>query len=91
MDLVAAWLDIPRSKSSEIESTHRNIADRRRELSTYYITQHPTPTWLQVANAMWRMQVDTGLSKVNSLYFRGKTCTHVLCITSSSLVSMATN
>ena len=90
MDRVTEWLDIPRSKSSEIASTLPNIADRRPELSRYYITHHPTPTWLQVADAMWVMQQDTVLSKVNSLYLRGKTCTHVWCIT-ISLVAMATN
>ena len=90
MDSVADWLDIPRSKQREIASTHPNIADRRRGLSTYYVTHHPTPSWLQVADAMWEEQQDTALLQVNSLYLRGKTCTHVWCIT-SSLVAMATN
>ena len=90
LDGVAIGLDIPESKQREIKSTLPNIADRRRELSTYYVTHHPTPSWLQVANAMWKMEQDTALFKVNNLYLRGKTCTHVWCII-SSLVAMATN
>ena len=90
MDRVAVYLGIPHSKRSEIEMTHPNLADRRPELSRYYITHHPTPSWLHITTAMWGARQNTALLKVNSLYLRGKTCTHVWCIT-SSLGAMATN
>ena len=77
---VTALLGIPFSKWREIKNTLPNIADRRRGLSTYYVTHHPTPSWLHVADVMWEEQEDTALLKVNSLYLRGKTCSHVWCI-----------
>ena len=72
---VAYCFDIPFSKRWEIEVTHPNVVDRRQVLFRYYITRHPAPTWLQVADAMWEGK-DTALFKVNSLYLRGKTCTY---------------
>ena len=71
MDRVATWLQIPQSKQDEL----RRQYDRqqiKRALSAYFMSHHPAPSWLIVADALWMTKNHGALEVVQKLYFKGE-------------------
>ena len=70
---VADWLHIPDSKKSELQQQYDG-RELKRAYTTYYITQHPAPSWRIVALALWE-EVELGaLEVVQKLYLKGEPC-----------------
>ena len=76
MDSVGMWLQIPYAKQDELEQQY----DRRqlpRAYSTYFLTQHPCPSWSIVALALWQRGELGALEMVQKLYLKGEPCVHI--------------
>ena len=70
---VAAWLQIPDSKRDELQQQY----DRqriKRAFSAYFMSHHPAPSWLIVANALWIRDNLGALEVVQKLYLKGELC-----------------
>ena len=67
------WLQIPSSKQDELQQQYDG-REWMRAYSTYYITQHPAPSWRIIALALWE-EVELGaLEVVQKLYLKGEPC-----------------
>ena len=73
LDRVASWLHIPLSKHRELEQQY-GWKQRPRAYSTYFITKHPSPSWILVANALWKSGELGALEVVQKLYLKGESC-----------------
>ena len=70
---VADWLHIPDSKQRELKQQYDG-RQRKRVYITYYITQHPAPSWRIVALALWQAGELGALEVVHKLYLKGEPC-----------------
>ena len=76
---LAYYLHIPSSKQSEIHSQYNSVPQQRQEYSRYWITHHPSPSWLVVANAVHMTGECVALEVLQKFYLKGEhTCT--LCM-----------
>ena len=73
LDNVADSLHIPLSKQEELRQQY-DREQRPRAYSTYFITKHPSPSWILVANALWKMGQHGALEVVQKLYLKGESC-----------------
>ena len=73
LDSVAVWLHITFSKREELQQQY-GWEQRRRAYSTYFITKHPSPSWILVANALWESRELGALEVVQKLYLKGESC-----------------
>ena len=46
------WLGVPSAKRDEIESQHRHLSDRLREIFSYFLRLDPDASWRRVLNAL---------------------------------------
>ena len=70
---VALFLCIPSSKQRELQQQYDG-RERKRAYTTYYITQHPAPSWRTVALALWEAGEHGALEVVQKLYLKGEPC-----------------
>ena len=56
-DGLAEYLRIPKPIENKIASNHPNPPDQLREVVSYYLTRHPSPSWRGVIKAVERMGV----------------------------------
>ena len=70
---VAAWLHIPDSKQDELQQQY-DRQQIKRAFSAYFMSHHPAPSWLIVANALWRTKQHGALEVVQKLYLKGDIC-----------------
>ena len=66
------FLHIPDSKRSEIQEQYSSISQRRQEYCRYWLTQHPSPSWLVVANALYMTGEHGALEVLQKLYLKGE-------------------
>ena len=52
---LATFLDVPYSKSSEIEDHPSSEPEKEQFLLNYWITTHPAPSWMVVAEALYQL------------------------------------
>ena len=72
---IADWLQIPDFKRVELQHQY----DRRqhpRAYSTYFLTEHPAPSWRIIALALWEWEELGALEVVQKLYLKGELCAH---------------
>ena len=74
MGSIRAWLHIPYSKQCELEQQY-DRQQIKRAFSVYFMTHHPAPSWLIIANALWRIKEHGALEVVQKLYLKGELCT----------------
>ena len=67
----SAWLQIPRSKQDELQQQY-DRQQIKRAFSTYFMSHHPAPSWLIVANALWMTDNHGALEVVQKLYLKGE-------------------
>ena len=75
LDYVATWLQIPSSKQDELKQQY----DRRevkRGYTVYFVTQHPSPSWMIVALALLVTREHGALEVVQKLYLKGEPYAH---------------
>ena len=62
-------MDVPESTLDKIKSQFR---ERKTEVLRVISTEHPQPTWEQVADALYRMEYHSVLERVQSLFPTGE-------------------
>ena len=72
MDGVADWLHIPRSKRGKLKQQY-DRQQIKRAFSAYFMSHHPAPSWLIIANALWEKE-HGALEVVQKLYLKGEPC-----------------
>ena len=71
MDSVAIWLHIPDSKQWEMEQQYRSVPQRKQAYSEYWLTHHPSPSWLVVADALYMWEEHEALEVLQKMYLKG--------------------
>ena len=66
-------LHIPRSKRGELEQQY-DRQQIKRAFSVYFMSHHPAPSWLIIANALWQVGEHGALEVVQKLYLKGELC-----------------
>ena len=65
-------MNIPESKRNMIGQQHSSDIQCSRECGQVYLTEHPTPTWLQVAYALYQEDHIEELQVVQRNYLKGQ-------------------
>ena len=73
MDGVGTWLHIPLSKQGELQQQY-DRQQIKRAFSVYFMSHHPAPSWLIIANALWEEEEPGALEVVQKLYLKGEPC-----------------
>ena len=68
---VGLLLDLPKSKSDEIERNYHSPARRREAYCDLYVSDHPCPSWRQVAGALRAVGLPHQADVVESTYVQG--------------------
>ena len=75
MNYVLSYLHIPSSKQEQLQQQYsRGQVNTAR--ADYIIDHHPSPSWMMVANALWRWRAAGALEMVQTLYLKGEPCAH---------------
>ena len=69
---VTFYLHIPVSRQSEIQRQYSSITQRRQEYCRYWLTYHPSPSWLVVANALYMKDECGALEVLQKFYLKGE-------------------
>ena len=64
-------LQVPFSKLQGIKQKYNGVHQHACHWE-YYLTQHPAPSWKQVASGLWWMGEHGALEVVQTLYLKGK-------------------
>ena len=72
LDGVAADLHIPRSKRDEIKRQYSSISQRRQQYCCYWLSDHPAPSWLAVADTLYRKRDHGALEVLQKFYLKGE-------------------
>ena len=78
LDIMADFLHIPDNKQVEIRRQYSNISQQKQEYWQYFLSQHPTPSWLIVADALYLTGEHGALEVLRKLYLKGRP--HVVAI-----------
>ena len=70
---VANWLQIPDSKQVQLHQQY-DMQQIKRAFSVYFMSHHPAPSWLVIANALWQAEEHGALEVVQKLYLKGEPC-----------------
>ena len=73
MDSVGAWLQISGSKQGELQQQY-DRQQIKRAFSVYFMSHHPAPSWLIIANALFETGEHGALEVVQKLYLKGELC-----------------
>ena len=68
MDFVV-WLS---SFTSHSQKLYGNISQHRQEYCQYFLTYHPCPSWLVVANALYMSHEHGALEVLQKFYLKGE-------------------
>ena len=71
-ECVTSWLQIPRSKQTEIKQRYDSAPHRKREYIDYWLSHNLAPTWKVIAVSLWEAGELGALEVVQKLYFKGK-------------------
>ena len=70
--LIGIGLNIPRSKLDAIERQHSSTDQRSRACWSLYVTDHPSPSWKEVAYALYVLDHLEELEVVQKNYLKGE-------------------
>ena len=73
MDGAGVWLQIPGFKQDELQQQY-DRQQIKRAFSAYFMSHHPAPSWLIIANALWKAGEHGTLEVVQKLYLKGEPC-----------------
>ena len=65
-------LHIPGSKRREMEQQYRSVPQRKQAHWEWWLTHHPSPTWVLVANALYMLDEHGALEVLQKMYLKGK-------------------
>ena len=65
-------MGVPGSTRDKIESQFQTDRERKTEILRVISTEHPQPTWEQVADALYLMKYHSVLERVQSLFPTGE-------------------
>ena len=65
-------MDVPQSTLDKIESQFQTARERKTEVLRVISTEHPQPTWEQVADALYQMECHSVLERMQSLFPTGE-------------------
>ena len=65
-------LDLPRAKVAEMQRNLHRPSQRREAYLDLYATDHPCPSWRQVAGALREVYLDHQADTVESTYVQGR-------------------
>ena len=71
---VGSWMDIPGAKRNMIRQQYASGDDEsqcRQKCWELYLTEHPLPSWKQVAEALYQTDHLEELEIVQNMYFKG--------------------
>ena len=69
---VAFFLHIPDSKEGEIQNRSISASQRCQEYSRHWLSHHPSPSWLVVANALYIIGEHGALEVLQKFYLKGE-------------------
>ena len=69
----SGWLQIPDPKQNELKQQY-DRQQIKRAFSVYFMSHHPAPSWLIIANALWEQEENGALEVVQKLYLKGEPC-----------------
>jgi hypothetical protein len=69
---IGHWLNIPQSKLNAIEDQHSSPDQCSRACWNLYVTDHPSPSWKEVAYALYMMDQLDELEVVQKKYLKGE-------------------
>ena len=72
LDHVATNLHIPGSKKNEIQRQYSSISQRRQQYCRYWLSDHPAPSWLVVADTLYRTGEYGALEVLQKFYLKGE-------------------
>ena len=72
LDSVTVCLHIPYAKRSEIRKQYSSVSQHRQEYCQYLLTHHPSPSWLVVAEALYRAGEHGALEVLQKFYLKGE-------------------
>ena len=53
-ETLSTYFDVPWSKLEEIQEEHSNVTKRKQAMLEEWLNHHPAPSWMLVANALFR-------------------------------------
>ena len=65
-------MDVPESTLDKIKSQFQTDRERKTEVLRVISTEHPQPTWEQVADTLYWMEYHSVLERVQSLFPTGE-------------------
>ena len=71
---LGVYLDVPHSKSEEIRRLYQSDHHRMEAVVDYYLRYHPTPSWKDVAGALYEMILGKQSEYVMTQYVKGESC-----------------
>ena len=71
VDAIGAYLDTPSSKGGEFRRNYRNPARRKEAYLDYYVHNHPTASWVKIAETLRRYLVPRQAAVVENTYIQG--------------------
>ena len=80
VDRFGDFLDLPKSKIDEIERNHHSPAQRRDACCDVYVSDHPCPSWRQVARVLGVLLLTDQAGIVESTYLQGTVILHTVLI-----------
>ena len=78
LNMVALWLHVPGSKRKEMAQQYRSIPQSKQAYCEWWLTHHPSPSWLVVANALYKRYEHGALKVLQKMYLKGKPHVHTL-------------
>ena len=70
--LIGGWLNIPQSKLDAIEGQHSSPDQRSRACWDLYVSEHPSPSWKEVAYVLYVWDCLEELEVVQKKYLKGE-------------------
>ena len=66
------WLNIPFSKSREVQRLYSDVSQRKRAFLKHFLEDHPCPTWKHIAYAVYYEEEFEALEVIQRDYFKGE-------------------
>ena len=69
--VLGSYLDLPLSKSNKIKRNYQSSSQKRDAYLDLYVTDHPCPSWRQVAELLRNVRLPSQADVVESTYVQG--------------------
>ena len=71
VEFIGHWLDLPDSKTNEINRKYYSPAQRREAYIDIYVNEHPHPTWNKLSQVLREVGLPNQADEVESTYVQG--------------------